>query len=183
MTQTTEIVMTALEYQPQDLQDNRAGQLGSWQRARVERLRQQSLIGGGAVIAFLLVIGLFPTLSAGSVSLPGLIFLGAIAVIGLVIGFLIWRNSMRVQRDLATGKVEQASGAVTLTSRTTTSMHERVGRGGYRTRSKTSYTLQVGDELFSIPKAVYESFWDGKPYTVYYLPQSRIVVGAECMVE
>lgn len=180
MSKLTEIVATTLEYHLNDLSTNRTGKLALTQLQRLQQLRQQRLLQGGITIAIFIAISLGPLLFA-SITIPSLIFSSVIGLIGLWIASRITTRLMQIQRDISVGIVEQVAGIVTLTTQTSTSSSSRRLRGGYRTKRKVRYGLEVDGEVFTLTQSTYEAFWDGKSYTIFYVPYSREIVGAETL--
>jgi hypothetical protein len=171
-------IMRVLEYTTDDVDANRAGRLGAWQRARIERRRRQYLISGilmtGLFLAIDYIIAWRPDAMATQ---PGIAIF--VAIFPLLTAVITGVMVTLLNRDLSAGRVERASGPITRASSS--------GYGGYHPatgrhlRSRTRYTIQVGDKRFSVPGKTFSAFRGAEhvSYAVYYLPRTKIIVGAE----
>ncbi|MBK8020425.1 MAG: hypothetical protein IPK19_03105 [Chloroflexi bacterium] len=156
----------ALNFDEQDLELNRAGQISDAQAERIRSLWRRNLLW---IVGGLLFNGLAATVlifaGTSSNSTP-LIFIGmGLTVLNAVIMGLGATNYMRTQRDLRQRQVETIQGTLRHTIRVS---------GRNRT-----YILEVGGERLIVPRPVFSAFEEAKAYRLYRSPATRILFAAE----
>jgi hypothetical protein len=88
-----------------------------------------------------------------------------VGVLGLAAGALLGWTTLRLARDGAGGRVEQATGIAT----------RSVQHAGRSTR----YYYHIGGQRLAVSHRAYQALLPGRAYRVYYTPRSQRVVGME----
>ena len=153
----------ALEFEPDELDQNRAGRLSLAQQTRLQRRAGCSLIVGAllalgfAGAGFWLVTIDAWTLAVGSFAVAGGLF--ALNRLG--------RGATQVETS--------AGDVATITGEAELEFNEYSTPNG---RMK-EYVLRIGNEAFVVSREVFAAFEDGDHYTLYYLPAARVLLSAE----
>lgn len=148
-----------MPYSRTDLDYNRAGQLSPDQIERLQRGWRQARLGGGALVGFMVVLGLFLRWQGDSGALCGT---GLFAAVVLGVLLMLSRTVRRVQRE---GAVQRVEGVV----RHETEMDDGTLR----------HFLHVGDLRLLMEASDAANFVDGQAYRVYYIPTTGYVVSGE----
>lgn len=153
----------ALKFTPDDLHDNRAGQLSEMQiyQLRVRR-RQSILLGLGLTLVFTLIAS-FMLYNATPIRL--IIGIGVTLCNALVLGIL-GRYWMRLTADIRAERVDIISGEL-----------ERVVKPV--TRRITNYMLRIGQVEVIVPKETFKIFEHQTNYTLYRTPYTGTLLSAE----
>ncbi len=156
--------MTALKFTEDDLIANREGRMSTRQRnvskpPAVASIAQWVILGH-----FVLLVGLLGVIAI-TANKP-ILWAILLVVAGLsAMPFMMSRNEfvMRpvLQSDLSKGRVAQVCGHA----------HLKIEGG--------STHLYIGGEAFNVTTKISIAFEQGKPYCLYYLPQSKAIVSAE----
>lgn len=166
-----------LNFDAGDLQANRQGFITFRQRRRLQRMRifHQvvawalffiAFMGGFAVMLLDIILkfpermGEFPFLFLFLV----VMILFCLAMIGLIV-YLFYQHVMRITRDLRSGDADDITGVVRLHT--------------YRTSKNVTHYLYVGNMQFVVSSGVQAAFYEGAIYTVYYAPESKIILSRE----
>lgn len=158
-------LMSALNFNAYDLEQNRAGHLSQYQRERMESRFQNSasiysgLYGIGITVAFFVLMAFGARLI--DFRQTG-IWMGILLLVILGLRFFIRMLRQPLEDDLKQGVVTAVEGIVTL----------NISDGG-------GYSLIIGDQSFLLPQKTFLAFKNHEPYCVYYLPYSRTLVSAE----
>ncbi len=123
------------------------------------RYRQEVIISGIVALVVTIILMIIP-----------FDFIAPILVI-LIWGVLVmiwygyaWMQQSPIRKDIDKGIVETATGYI-----------DKSTRQGYH--------ITIADVDYATPPDMYEAFSDTQGYTVYFLPQSKIVVSAEISPE
>lgn len=154
-------LLEVLDCGPEDLQVNAIGQISDGQRARANNQRLRWL---GFGVIFLVVIGFVMMQGRGT---------GSPLILFIVAGVLVYPGLpiFRITADLNDGRVEAVTGPATLSSQRRMS----VNMGS----SRSFYYVTIEEQSFSVSAKVQLAFSEGQTYTLYYLPRSKFMVGAE----
>lgn len=159
-------LMAAIGFTAEDLQANRAGEIGPTQAVRLRRLQRRALTFGGAglfLFAFVATGFLFLGQQNGS---PILTLVGMLVTVlnAISVGFF-GRQYMRLNADLRGERVETISGPV-----------ERVIRANGRANN---FLIRVADETFFVSRDLFRQFEHETPHRLYRAPHSRVLLAAE----
>ena len=170
----------ALNFDAADLDDNRQGFISHSQKRHLRNLsigHETVAVGIGWAIFNAFGVVLFATTFMNALQQEGitgdsifsLILTGVLSVFCVVmigVGLkLAYDHNRDTIRDLRLGK----------TARITGMAEHRIRRS----KNNTTYFLRFGDEHFMVAQWLQSRFEDGTDYTVYYAPQSRILLSAE----
>jgi len=153
----------ALDFRPEELEQNRLGQLSNAQRARLQQRAGCSLIGGTALVLGLSGIG-FWMLALGAWLVAGGLF--AIAAVLLMLNRA---GRATTRTEAATGKVVSLTGEAELEFNDYATPNGRMNE----------YVVRIKDQAFVVSQEVFAAFEDGDDYTIYYLPAARVLLSAE----
>lgn len=157
-----EALMPVLQFDHNDLQANRDGNLGANQRQRLKQLQSRSLlIGLAGFFAFALLSTAMLFFGQGIWILLGIF---ASMLNALFVG-MVARQWMRLGADLHHGEVEAISGEL-----------ERVVNMNGR---MNNFLIRVDGEEFTITKDLFLQFQHEKPYTLYRAVHSRVLLAGE----
>ncbi len=147
-------------FDAEDLQRNRAGQLGAGQAARMWRR-----VGGLSLVALaVLVVDLI--LAAGT-AVSGLLPLLCVAAVGVAGAAGVGWSAVRLALDAAGGQVAQVAGPVQPTA-----VHGRHG---------TTHYFGFGGQRFTVSPQTYRAVAAGQHLRVYYTPRSKRLVALEAV--
>jgi hypothetical protein len=159
-------LMPALQFSDQDLEANRAGQLGQNQTERLKSLQQRTLyyaIAGFFGFAILSTALLYFATGANATFLTLLaIFLSFLNA--LYVGMLA-REYMRLGADIRSGEIETLAGKL-----------ERVIRQGGR---MNNFVLRLNGADFYVKKETFALFRHEQPYAFYRARHSGVLLAAE----
>lgn len=155
-----------LNFSPEDLAANRAGELSAAQKVRLMRgWRRTFWIILGLVVGFGLLATILLFLGQRNES-PILSVIGiTVTVINAVIVGLGAQSYLRTSSDLRGGRIATISGVVSHTIRVS-------GR-------IATYILRVDGQEIVVSKPVFFAIEDAKPYHLYRAPASRTLLAAE----
>lgn len=163
---TTDSLATHLNFTPDDLTANRAGQLSARQVARLRRMRRRTLllaVGVVLVIVLAATAALFLGQQRASTILT---FIGiGLTICGAAIAGAFLRNWLRLNADIDGGAVRSTTGPARHTIRVT-------GRAAV-------YLLDIDDQRFALPETTFLSFEEGRRYRIYWSPAARVLFTAE----
>lgn len=164
-----------LSFTVDDLRHNHEGILSESQRRRL-RVRQfwheDVFAGVGWAVMCLLVMATMVSSLLKELSRPFdwdilltvwlVVFTGFVAWLG---AWLAWKHAIGVYRDLREGKVVRISG--------------KVAHRHNRYRYAVFYYIVIANQWFEVTQKQRAQFVPDKPYHVYVLPNSRLVLSAE----
>jgi hypothetical protein len=155
-----------LDFTPNDLAANRAGELSPRQQARLSRMRQRTwLIGlAAALILALVATALLFTGRRNDSAILTIVGIG-LTICGTAMLGIFVRYWLRLSADLEGGQVEVISGST-----------ERVIRVMGRI---TTYMLQVGDARLSLDRDTLKIFDHETGYHIYQSRHAGILLSAE----
>jgi hypothetical protein len=190
--QNTALLMQALQFTPEDLILNRAGQLGP---AQAQRVGTQLKAGTTAMwkialfVLFIFVVGFGALYFSGTIQLDN--EMAPFILIGVGGTMLVWGVMVavgyvrsRAQANRTTWPVYQVSGRVKVNLSSDTMM-EPMARAAmsFGGEGVADGTIQVGKVYLAIWQDAARAFIPGNPYVVYYVGSKRggIPVSAEAM--
>ena len=147
-----------------NLEANQSGTISAQQKDRIKqdmkvaRQDQLRIVYVAGILLFMVTVML--------VLLPNLPIPIFAPLLIWMIGFTLWRTYIHKQQqplrdDLERGRVESVTGYVNKTTKL----------GGYH--------VIIHDEAYETPPDMYHAFDETQEYTVYYTPNTRIVLSAE----
>lgn len=164
---TTDGLMRALRFSPDDLAANRAGQLSEVQLYHLRVRRRQSIaIGLGMMLFFVITATLLIFMGSRSGS-PILTLIGIGVTLGTAaIGGIFARFWFRLGADIAGGRVFSITGPL-----------ERVVKPV--SRRVMNYMIRVGEVEVFISKEAFDVFEHQQIYTLYRAPYTGTLLAAE----
>jgi len=166
MSEHTSKLMTALNFDRDDLVANRQGNLSKAQADRLKGIQRRNIMIGVAVFFVLVIISttlIFFGQQNESTILSGIG--GLLTVINAVMIGVIGRSFMRTNADLRDGGVEMLDGKL-----------ERVVRRG---RRGDNYLIRVGDASIYVTQDIFLSLQHEKQYRLYRTRLSGVLLSAE----
>lgn len=161
-----ERLMQPLQFTPADLQANRNGQLGTTQRARIQKLRRRTaLIGTAGFFGFVLLATALLYLGLRQNSIIFSIMGGATLLVNAVFIGMFARQWLRLSADLRQAQVDTLRGEL-----------ERVVRASGQV---SNFVIRVDGVDFAVPKETFNLFRHEHRYTVYRAPRSGVLLAAE----
>jgi hypothetical protein len=164
---------TAFDFTEEDLAANQRGEVTPRQIEILTKKRNQNrwlTLFSGVVLAFMVMGGLvalfvFPPF--------GIIFLAILAYIGRT----VFKQLNAFEQDLKTPQVEVVEGIVNLDIRRST----RTTTTGNTSSTKTSisYSVQIGDQTFTVNEKVFLTFKNGDPYAIYFTPFAKTILSVD----
>jgi hypothetical protein len=176
---THQDLMAALKFTDADLKANREGHLTQAQRSHLRRNQAwQALFtwGMAAFLAFTIFMVSRSVSDAFSKSsnpsnialvFPPLIFAGLMAMFV----WMAFKYQTQTKADLHKGYVSSLSGMV---QRKTYVVY--TGKSSYPV-----YELHLNGEVFRVSHKVYQTFVDERDYDIFYAPNTRTLLSAECL--
>lgn len=159
-------LMRLLDFDKDDLNANRRGQLSARQQARLRRTRSRATALNVLLLVFIVLCATGALyLAQTRNSIVGLLIGILLTVVNAILMARTLQNWLRVAEDLRTQRVEALSGAVERTVRV-------VGRA-------IIYVLKVGGREFIAPKAVFNTVPEGERWHFYRAPRSGTLLSAE----
>lgn len=161
-----------MQLSPSDIAANKAGNLSAMQirRLKVRRMMWGLATLGAGLMLLLALVSVVLLLGLGAGSEGG--FLVVFAFVGLLWAALLspmplkfWRATQELDSNevvVSEGRIRQHMSTVPV--------------GMIR---PTRYYIEQGDNRFEVSKAVFFTFKNGDPYTLYYTPQTKLLVGAQ----
>ena len=163
---STEELMQVMNFDEQDLEQNRKGELSDNQQMRLQAVRKRNTLIGAGAFAFLALCATGLMFFGQTNQSPIASFVGVIVVVcNAVLGGILYRQWMRVADDLQGGQVQVLSGEM-----------ERVIRPTGRVNN---YILRIQGINFSVNKEVFKHFRHETSYHLYRTRQSNILLSAE----
>ena len=157
-----------------DFAANEAGKLSALQTRRLQNRRLMwGVATAGSVFMLLLgifAVGMIVQMGLG-VSDDGGMFL-PVAVVGLLWAAFLWKmplNWWHANQELEAGDVQQSDGRI----------RQKISRVPIGMIQPTKYYIEQGENRFEVNKDVFFTFKNGEPYTLYYTPQTKFLVGAQ----
>jgi hypothetical protein len=148
-------LMNAIGFTDEDLEANRLGVVTEAQRKQIQS-SSGCLEAGLCLLAIAFVIyGVFELKDA--------------ALIGVMVVFAIMSVGSALWIHYQTQKVLRDNTVASVTGRLTRSTYQvHTGR-----TYATKYQVTVQGKKFHVEKRAYEAFTNGRPYTLYYMPQTQ----------
>lgn len=165
----TNTLMFALEYDDDDLEANRNGELSEWQSRRLHWNRDKQIgvflmrvIGAILIVSWCMLSANVDFIANPHAVLIPIAMLGA----GLLYARLPLSRGFLYHRDAKAGKIGVAEGHIRLDI-----------------MEKKQYAVYVGPERFDVSKEVFLAFKNNDPYRLYYVPYSNTLVAAEWLYD
>jgi hypothetical protein len=165
------LLMKAVGFSASDLPPNRNGQLSEAQCRRLSSIRTQNALKYSVLAivfgSFTVLFQVAPSWKHSSSSTIATVFFGALValfVFGLIAG------QQQFASDLKQGRVCSVTGLAILES-------EVQRRNRYEVQ--TRYFMTIQNTKFKLSKKLYVAFKHLEPYTVYYAPNSKIILADE----
>lgn len=159
-------LMPIMQFDEEDLAQNRAGQLGDNQRQRLQNLQMRALlIGAGGFFGFALLATTFLFFGQENGSL--ILYLAGvfITILNAIFIGMFARQWMRLRADLSDNAIEVIQGQM-----------ERVVKPDSR---MNNFMLRIQGQEFYVKKDLFKLFRHEVDYTLYRAPHSRVLLAAE----
>lgn len=177
MNEQAQALLAVFKNTAEDLEANQAGRISDRQRAHHRAQAMLTLqLGMGILVVFALIFsGILALL--GALEAIGLLLLAMFILAGLLV-----HHARRSTRALAAGKAIALRGRLDLQ----THMSQSASTGINNTRQSTpQHFLRVQDQLFRVTKTTYDALDAagimGKVGTVYYVPNTQVVLAIELL--
>lgn len=160
-------LMFLLDFTPQDIDQNRGGQLSESQLERLRGRRRASVtVAVLMVMAAAVIASVFIFLGQANGSLVLTIIGVGITLVGAAVTGIFARHWMRLTADIDSGTVQIVSGTL---ERVLKPINQR----------NAHYVLRVGDTDIATSKEVFKLIKHNAPYRLYITKYSRVLLAAE----
>ena len=159
-------LMRLLNFEPADLQANRAGHLSDRQRQRLGRLRRRAALLSGAIMVMIVLLAtgvIFLGQRQGS-AIALLVGIGLTSINAVIMGRAV-QNWLRLDEDLRRDEVEELDGTIQRTVRV-------IGRA-------LIYLIKIDGRELNVPKAVFNALPEGGRWRISRARRSASLLAAE----
>ncbi|MEQ8675640.1 MAG: hypothetical protein RLP44_00630 [Aggregatilineales bacterium] len=155
-----------------DFAANEAGKLSDLQTRRLQNRRLMwGLATAGALLMLLLgIVSLVVLLGIGAGSDGGIFVV--FGFVGFLWTALLWQMPLKwwhANQELQAGDVQQSEGRI----------RQNMSKVPIGMVQPTKYYIEQGENKFEVSKDVFFTFKNGDPYTLYYTPKTKFLVGAQ----